>query len=120
MKADEFLKAVETASPGERIVYHTGNLADDRERSRELDAVAAAAWKIGAPTKFIIGGGADAFDASGFGAGSLVQQRHSACIYDYILVMRRPLTNVDSLDIRKCLKGGKLAENSESTAALAA
>jgi hypothetical protein len=92
MNRQELLTALKGATAGERIVYHAGFLAQDRERKPAIDLIGDIAWIVAAPKGFAIGGRDDYQPAAGFGAGHLIQTRHDDGNYDYTLVMRRRLT----------------------------
>ena len=66
-----------------------------------LAAVADAAWLLGAPRGFRIGGQRESINASGYGAASLVQTRHAALTYDYALCMKRPISAMERAGIVK-------------------
>jgi hypothetical protein len=101
MTPTAFLTAVSAATAGERIVYHTGFLCEDRETDPGFAAVADAAWLLGAPRGFRIGGQRESINASGYGAASLVQTRHEALIYDYALCMKRPISAMERAGLVK-------------------
>lgn len=102
MDLKQFIEAVTAAQAGERIIYHTGFLANDRLESPEVDLVAEAARAVGMPVGFKIGGKAGDFvRCGGMGAGALVQQGFGAGVYAYILVMRRPLSMTEVASLKR-------------------
>ena len=40
----EFLQWLNTSQPGDRLTYHLGNLAFDRDHDIKIDVVGTAAW----------------------------------------------------------------------------
>ena len=101
MTLDQFLAAIAIAHPGDRVVYHTGFLANDRIANRTVHAIADAAWFIGAPKNFKLGGSTGRLDFSGLGAGALHQRRSVMTDhlgrdrYDYLIYVRRHLSETD-------------------------
>jgi hypothetical protein len=96
MSIDEFVSAVVTATPGDRIQYHCGFLAEDRRFPNPdhstVNAVGDLAWAVGAPKGYKLPGEKGPVDASGLGVGALLQQRFGAGNYVYSIYIRRPVT----------------------------
>lgn len=97
MDKREFIKRVEHAIPGERIVYHKGLLAADRLRSWDADLVGELAWVVGAPR------GDFGRVEGGLGAGALLQTRIDPGSVEYALTMRRRLLS-DEVDYLRSIK----------------
>lgn len=108
---DKFCETVAGARAGDRVIYHCGYLARDRDvtGARDglvLDAVAEMAWWLGTPVRFIVGSLKARVDFSGLDVGTLLQHRLDKGRYEYILKMRRVLL---SNEIQKLREHGAIA-----------
>lgn len=72
---------------GDRVVYHTGNLVNDRDKSGEdaqrLGAMTDRFYTHGTPAAFSWAGDRA---ADGLGTGSLVQRRVDREMYEYLFI----------------------------------